>query len=602
MQLNKPLLLAFFFFAAYHTVAQTYNLNFSAVDSDNNRYQLDSVSVFDMSQGWRTTLVYPDTIMSLTVGTAEIRSTSASGSLSSVYPNPSGDRANVFFHVDHETTARVTVYRANADIVYETAIQLVAGGNRVEVTLGGRGVFFMHINANGVQRVAKLVSFANKAHWCVEPPVSYPVPSKGENGGAFTTGDIMRITGYATFKNARIASEPFVGNITSGQDITFSLPISYTAPSVETSEASGVNATGAICGGTVLADGGKPVTTRGVCYSSERTPTVEDNITLNGDGIGDFTAQLENLQPGTTYLFRAYAFNAKGFSYGETKTFTTPLTDDNPYEDGMLSGVFSVSDTQRVAFSKGNLQYSTLGNHLTAAATIESGIWRFAEAQYMYIGDGNSAISENYSGFIDLFGWGTSGWNSGAQSYQPYSASTSNADYLTMRDISGTDADWGHYNAIQNGGNTPEMWRLLTLAEWQYLLSEDNVARNGKNAQATITIGQTEYSGLLLLPDSFVLPEGCQYVAGYANGYSTNQYSLDQWLAMEEAGAVFVVAAGRRNGTTLAHLNARCMYWSGTPNDGNSSHILFCMSGALQSDGVDQVHIGAAVRLVRPVE
>ena len=53
--------------------------------------------------------------------------------------------------------------------------------------------------------------------------------------------------------------------------------------------------------------------------------------------------------------------------------------------EGSLSGLFSVSATQQVRFSKGNLQYQA-----------STGTWRFAEHQYDYIGTDNSNISSNY--------------------------------------------------------------------------------------------------------------------------------------------------------------------------------------------------------------
>ena len=34
-------------------------------------------------------------------------------------------------------------------------------------------------------------------------------------------------------------------------------------------------------------------------------------------------------------------------------------------------------------------------------------------------------------------------------------------------------ADWGVYNAISNGGNTPNKWRTLTVSEWQYLFQNN---------------------------------------------------------------------------------------------------------------------------------
>ena len=138
-------------------------------------------------------------------------------------------------------------------------------------------------------------------------------------------------------------------------------------------------------------------------------------------------------------------------------------------DDGSLCGVFAVSDSTWVAFSRGNLQYQP-----------SSATWRFAESQLDYVGSANAAISHANSGWIDLFGWGTSGWNSGAEAYEPYSFSWDYLDYLRNVDLTGSyaEADWGWHNAISNGGNQTHMWRTLTATEWQYLIN-----RSGKPSQ-----------------------------------------------------------------------------------------------------------------------
>ena len=73
---------------------------------------------------------------------------------------------------------------------------------------------------------------------------------------------------------------------------------------------------------------------------------------------------------------------------------------------GASTHLFSVSETKRVRFSRGNLQYNP-----------SLGVWRFALRQYHYVCQDNANIAADYDGWIDLFGWGTSGWNSGATAY-----------------------------------------------------------------------------------------------------------------------------------------------------------------------------------------
>ena len=87
---------------------------------------------------------------------------------------------------------------------------------------------------------------------------------------------------------------------------------------------------------------------------------------------------------------------------------------------------FSTSATSAVEFSNGNVQY-----HCNKKE------WRFAEHQYDFIGADNANIAENYDGWIDLFGFGTSG-----VIFSPTLHTTVNSDYASV-DLLGTPNDWG---------------------------------------------------------------------------------------------------------------------------------------------------------------
>ena len=73
------------------------------------------------------------------------------------------------------------------------------------------------------------------------------------------------------------------------------------------------------CVGEVTADNGLSVTTRGVCWSTKGTPTINDNYTINGSGLGSYTARVDisNLSLYTPCYIRAYATNSAGTSYGK---------------------------------------------------------------------------------------------------------------------------------------------------------------------------------------------------------------------------------------------------------------------------------------------
>ena len=97
-----------------------------------------------------------------------------------------------------------------------------------------------------------------------------------------------------------------------------------------------------------------------------------------------------------------------------------------------------IAENKKVTFSSGNLQYQASTN-----------TWRFAENQWDYIGDANQNISTMYSGWIDLFGWGTGD--------VPTKISKSVSDFSSF-------TDWG-INLISNGGNTSNSWRTLSKDE-----------------------------------------------------------------------------------------------------------------------------------------
>lgn len=93
--------------------------------------------------------------------------------------------------------------------------------------------------------------------------------------------------------------------------------------SVITKEAFHITGSTAECGGEIVSEGGNPVIARGVCWSRSKNPTINDQITNNGKGIGAFESSISGLDTFTTYYFRAYATNSSGTAYGENKSFTT---------------------------------------------------------------------------------------------------------------------------------------------------------------------------------------------------------------------------------------------------------------------------------------
>ena len=259
------------------------------------------------------------------------------------------------------------------------------------------------------------------------------------------------------------------------------------------------------------------------------------------------------------YLSNGEVLQADSISMVAPSTPNSPT----PSGDGILYGAFSVGESTQVHFSQGNLQYQA-----------STQTWRFAENQYDYIGDDNSNISASYSGWIDLFGWGTGN--------NPTNSSTNSNDYSTF-------VEWG-VNAISNGGNEANLWRTLTNDEWGYLFNTRADA-SSKYGQATVA----GVIGIIVLPDVY---NGTAINTDHS-AWDNNTISASNWASYEANGAVFLPAAGFRDGTGVYNVGSNGFYWSSTPGDEYDAYYLYFDSEYLDPQYDYRRNYGRSVRLVK---
>ncbi|PRY90834.1 FISUMP domain-containing protein [Mongoliibacter ruber] len=94
-------------------------------------------------------------------------------------------------------------------------------------------------------------------------------------------------------------------------------------PVLSSAEVTEITQITAMTGGFITDDGGSNVIARGVCWSTDQNPTIDDNKTEDGIGVGSFTSQISGLEPNTKYYVRAYAINNAGTGYSSVMSFTT---------------------------------------------------------------------------------------------------------------------------------------------------------------------------------------------------------------------------------------------------------------------------------------
>ena len=327
---------------------------------------------------------------------------------------------------------------------------------------------------------------------------------------------------------------------------------------VRTISVSDVTASRVKAEGEVIRDGGFEVTERGFCWGTEHNPTIEGLHIKASVGMGAYSYYFSGLEKGQTHYVRAYAVNEEGVAYGDEIEFV-PDDPFAPWPGGVSPGLFTVGEGHQVRFSQGNLQYCP-----------DDDIWRFAEHQWDFVGGScwdiqldsmdigtvyahgvkcdNTKIYRYYPGWVDLFGWGTSGWDNGNIYYKPYDFAGHIYECAFYGppgnfDLTGdyAQSDWGVYNTISNGGS--RQWRTPTAGEFDYLLRVRNTPSGIRYAKATVA----GVRGLVVLPDDWSESTYRLRMVNVNGHYLANVITAGEWLDMlEPAGAVFLPAAGCR--------------------------------------------------------
>ncbi len=226
--------------------------------------------------------------------------------------------------------------------------------------------------------------------------------------------------------------------------------------------------------------------------------------------------------------------------------------------EGPLPGVFSVSATKRVRFSKGNLQATCDGASYS---------WGFAEHQYDYIGykAGNTTIDSQTNGsVVDLFGWSTKATCYGISTVFDYRA------------YAGDFKDWG--TAIDDDGT----WFTLSNDEWSFLFGDTSPRKDSLYRYGVTVCGNPNC--LVSAPDDF-------------EGTIESEYDASTWSSAEVEGLVCLPASGFRSGNYVYNAKRLGTYWSSTPYNASGAYLFGFDSGAPYTMSIDR-DCGRAVRLV----
>ena len=526
------------------------------------------------------------------------------------------------------------------DYIYVNETQCTVSSNSVSVppsidykavypasiyqSLGGDGVF--HLNIPEIQ-VYKTVTAGGSDLQVVEAPMGAHSNTSGSSVLYFKNlGALLAITVENQAGHGELIVDKII--VTSSRK-----PLWGTAtlamPNVTTSESNGYNpyyvineddnthksvtlagsTSGGSMGVAVAEDDSKQFYVYVPAFTSEPSNKFTFEVYVhNNSGEGVYSRMQGDAGNGNIPLNRIGSLT---FELSDSWIVDTWIDNNRP-AGALRQGEFTINqDGNKVYFSAGNLQYRPSDQK-----------WRIAENQWDYVGfynpgptstnashygtvnDGSNRYTSliissnslsNWNYWIDLFGWGTSGYSPTGVTDQamPF-------DYKDNKVYGGTEAldanyDWGRHNTIWYGESSsqPGTWRTLTYEEWQYLLGFTVGTVRGRTVGGTgithrglgktysivkVNVNNVNITGLLIYPDDY--QDGNRHPDTHDG---TSEIDLSQYPS-----CAFLPCAGIRNGIStdtennidypnIANLpgqpswtndNPLGYYWTATPVDG----------------------------------
>jgi len=248
-----------------------------------------------------------------------------------------------------------------------------------------------------------------------------------------------------------------------GTEISFTTLIEPTLAS--TTAASLITATSGSSGGSITADGGASVTSRGIVWSTITAPSILlSTKTTDATGSGTYTSSITGLTPNTNYYIRSYATNSVGTNYGTEISFITLKAAPT-----MAATTTATSVTSTTAITGGNI-VSDNGDAITARGVVWSTSTNPTIALSTKTTNGTGAGTFTST----LTGLNTTSTTYYVRSYATNTYGTTYGAEITVRNYtlaSTLTTSLAAYNALP-GGN---MWVEVTATEYENL----NINLNG---------------------------------------------------------------------------------------------------------------------------
>ncbi len=341
---------------------------------------------------------------------------------------------------------------------------------------------------------------------------------------------------------------------------------------VETYKVTSISGDRAVCGGNITSDVRLEITSLGVCWSTSPNPTINDNKTTDGTGLGSFTSQITGLIDNTTYYVRAYATNSHDTAYGEERTFTTvvgtlPNVSTNDVTsitgDGAVCGGNVTSDGNLTETSCG-VCWSTSPNPTINGNKTTNGTGSGSFTSNI------TGLTENTTYYVRAYATNSKGTAYGEEKSFTTLLSINGHDYVDLGLPSGLK--WANCNI---GATTPEDYGNYyawgeTATKSEY--TDQNSVTYGQeisdfSGNATYDAATANWGGSWRMPTEAEIEElinNCTWTWTTQNGVNGDK------VTGPNGNSIFLPAAGICSGSSRNSVDELGFYWSSTPDE--SSH------------------------------
>jgi uncharacterized protein (TIGR02145 family) len=392
-------------------------------------------------------------------------------------------------------------------------------------------------NNGGADITAKGVCWSTTAN----PKITDTHSNEGTGSGSFTSL-LINLNANTTYYVVAYATNS--AGTAYGKPISF-LTSELKVPTLTTTAISAVTYTTAASGGNITSDGGKPVTARGVCWTTSGDPSINSDKTSNETGTGSFTSNITGLLPNTTYRVAAYATNSVGTAYGAVIPFTT-----NPIVAPTVTTADVTEHTLNTAVAGGNITDAG-GGVITAGGVC----WGKSE---------NPDISGNKTTDVTVLGVFTKtltnlepGQTYHVRAYATNSAGTAygvdkqfTTDPIVAPTVTTTAVSGTTYTTAVSGGNITNDGGGTILAGgvcWSLSSDPSIVGNPNKTADATGT-------GIFTSNISGLEPGKTYHVRAYATNSAGTSYGADVPFSTDPVVAPTVTTTAV-SGTTYTTVN-----------------------------------------------